>query len=136
MPKSILVVDDSTAFRYALRKMLDTVKDLKVCGEAVDGLEAVEMASLLSPDLIVMDFAMPRANGIEAARRIKRNARDTPIILYTLHKDALSRLKTDLKDISSVVEKGFTTDLLVAEIQRLLRAHPTGNGNASPTLQD
>jgi CheY-like chemotaxis protein len=136
MPKSILVVDDSAAFRYALRKMLDTVKDLKVCGEAVDGLEAVEMASLLSPDLIVMDFAMPRTNGIEAARRIKRNARDTPIILYTLHKDALSRLKTDLKDISSVVEKGFTTDLLVAEIQRLLNAHPTGNGNASPTLQD
>jgi DNA-binding NarL/FixJ family response regulator len=120
MPKFILIVDDSPVFRCTVRRSVETVADWKVCGEASDGIEAVEKAALLSPDLIVMDLSMPRMNGIEAARQMKRKAPGIPIILYTLHKAVLRKSDTDAAGISAIVDKGYGSDSLIAEIRTLL----------------
>jgi DNA-binding NarL/FixJ family response regulator len=81
----ILIADDSTPVRCGLRTLLGLNSDWQVCGEAVDGADAVEKAHELSPDLILMDFAMPQMDGVQAARKIAESGTDIPILLFTLN---------------------------------------------------
>jgi DNA-binding NarL/FixJ family response regulator len=83
MPKSILIADDHTATRKALHAALERV-GFAVCAEAVDGVDAVEKASNASPDLILLDFRMPRLNGIEAASILHQKLPSTPIVILTM----------------------------------------------------
>ncbi len=77
----VLIAEDDVIIRLDLRTLLEA-SGLEVCGEARDGLEAVELASSLRPDLIVMDVRMPRLDGIEAARQILAQ-RSLPIVMLT-----------------------------------------------------
>ena len=79
----ILIADDSTPVRCGLRTLLGLNSDWQVCGEAVDGPDAVEKAQQLAPDLILMDFSMPQMDGVEAAREIAKSGPDIPILLFT-----------------------------------------------------
>ena len=76
----ILLADDHAMVRQGLRSILDTYRDISVVGEAADGEEAVEMAGLLTPDVIVMDVNMARLDGIEATRRIKASWPGTIVV--------------------------------------------------------
>jgi AmiR/NasT family two-component response regulator len=77
----VLVAEDEAIIRLDLRRLLEA-NSLVVCGEACDGVEAVELAASLEPDLIVMDVKMPRLDGIEAARQILE-ARSLPIVMLS-----------------------------------------------------
>jgi len=79
----ILIADDSPPVRRGLRTLLGLNSDWQVCGEAVDGADAVEKAQQLAPDLILMDFSMPQMDGIQAAREIAKSATNIPILLFT-----------------------------------------------------
>jgi DNA-binding NarL/FixJ family response regulator len=70
MTTSVLVVDDEALLRTAFSALIDAEEDLRVAGGAGDGRQAVELAALLSPDVVVMDVRMPVMDGIEATRRI------------------------------------------------------------------
>src|SRR5579864_8771823 len=72
MAGQILIVDDHAFVRRGLRALLSTRPEWSVCGEAADGLEAVEKAKALRPDVVLMDISMPRMSGIEASRIIRR----------------------------------------------------------------
>jgi PleD family two-component response regulator len=74
MPKCILIVDDHEHTRKLIRSFLEHL-DGFVCGEAVDGLDAIQKAASLNPDLIVLDFQMPRMNGLEGARVLNQRTR-------------------------------------------------------------
>jgi DNA-binding NarL/FixJ family response regulator len=71
MPKSVLIADDHEAIRRELRRLFQCQPEFTVCGEAVDGVDAISKAQQLSPDLIILDFAMPEMNGLEAAIAIQ-----------------------------------------------------------------
>src|SRR5215470_6932802 len=92
MSKSILVVDDSDTVRKVTRLFLETQLDFEVCGEAVDGVDAIEKAKQLKPDLIVLDLAMPEMNGIEAASVIKGMMPRVPIVLFALYGETASNM--------------------------------------------
>jgi len=81
----ILIADDSQPVRRGLRTLLGRNADWEVCGEAVDGADAVEKAQELAPDLILMDFSMPQMDGVQAARKIAESRTDIPILLFTLN---------------------------------------------------
>ena len=81
----ILVVDDNAAVRRALRNLLETQDDWKVCDEASDGLEAVAKFDKEKFDVIVLDFQMPGMNGLDAAKQITSRSPTTPILMVTLH---------------------------------------------------
>ena len=68
----ILIVDDSPLIRRSLRIVFEQQPDWAVCGEAEDGYEGIDKAKILQPDLIVIDLAMPRLNGISASRMLKK----------------------------------------------------------------
>ena len=80
----ILLVDDHLLFRKGLARLLDVQPDFEVVGEATDGLEAVEQAHRLQPDLVLMDIRMPDCDGMEATRRIKVQMPDVRVVMLTI----------------------------------------------------
>jgi DNA-binding NarL/FixJ family response regulator len=83
LKRTALVVDDHPLFRRAFSALLASGERFEVLGEAKDGLEAVELARELSPDLIIMDLSMPRMGGIEATRLIKGGLPETVVLVVT-----------------------------------------------------
>jgi len=83
--KRILIVDDSAIFRDRISEKLAEEPDLKIVGEAADGLEAIEKARALGPDLVLMDIRMPFMNGIEAVHQLKKEMPEVKAIILTLH---------------------------------------------------
>jgi len=92
--KNVLIADDSASMRLAVRYLLERRHSELMVSEAVDGVDAIEKAKETNPDLILLDLAMPRSNGVEAASVLKNALPETPIILFTmytdLHADSLS----------------------------------------------
>jgi DNA-binding NarL/FixJ family response regulator len=105
MLKSILVVDDNEAIRKLTRLLLETQTDLEVCGEAVDGVDAIKKTKELKPDLVLLDLSMPRMNGIEAASVIRGIMPQVLIVLFTLYKETLGNTVVSVVGIDAVVSK-------------------------------
>ena len=80
---NILLVDDHALFRKGLASLLNEQLNLKVIGEANNGLDAIREAEKLKPDLILMDIHMPKCNGLEATKKIKQILPDTKIVILT-----------------------------------------------------
>jgi DNA-binding NarL/FixJ family response regulator len=83
MPKSVLIADDHEAIRRELRRLFQCQPEFTVCGEAVDGVDAISKAQELTPDLIILDFSMPEMNGLEAAIAIQHMMPGTTLFLLT-----------------------------------------------------
>ena len=86
-PIRILLADDHTVMRNGLRLLLERQRNLTVVGEASDGRETVRLAETLSPNVVVMDIAMPNLNGIEASRQIVSANPQTAIVILSMHSD-------------------------------------------------
>jgi CheY-like chemotaxis protein len=83
MARRVFIVDDNPSVRNGIRTLLET-SGFEVCDEACDGLDAVERAPEVNPDLITLDVAMPRMNGLDAARKLRDIHSHVPILLNTL----------------------------------------------------
>jgi CheY-like chemotaxis protein len=116
MPSCILIVDDNAQLRRVIRVQLEAA-GLEVCGEAVDGLDAIEKARSLRPDLIVMDLSMPRMNGLEAASQLTHIIPEVPILLYTMHADVIRSGNKLPLGITAVVNK---TESLLPRVRETL----------------
>lgn len=81
----ILLADDHEMLRRGVRSMLEKELDLRVCGEAKNGIEAVEKAIALKPDLVILDVNMPALNGLAVVRQILRSCPETRILVFTVH---------------------------------------------------
>jgi DNA-binding NarL/FixJ family response regulator len=129
-PVRVLVVDDHALFRHGLVSVLRAAADVEVVGEARDGIEAIEQAATLEPDVVLMDVRMPTVNGIEAARRI-RVAQPTVRVLMLTESD-------DEDDLFGALRAGATGYLLkevaIDEIADAIRAVANGQALVSPSM--
>ena len=81
----VLLADDHTIVRQGVRMVLEAMGDISVVAEAEDGQAAVQLASQLRPDVAVVDLTMPRLNGVEAIRQIKRDCPSTEVVVLSVH---------------------------------------------------
>jgi DNA-binding NarL/FixJ family response regulator len=119
MAKCILIADDNAIVRTIIRFFLET-EGFEVCGEAADGVDAIEKANQLKPDLIVLDVAMPRMNGVEAASVLKRLMPDVPIVWFTMYKELVGLSLTAAVGVDAVLSKPDGVGGLVKCVQGLL----------------
>jgi len=132
MRTRFLIVDDSDLVRRSLRMVLQANPDWEICGEAADGVSAVEMFKELRPNIVILDFQMPGINGIETARRMAEIAPAIPVVLFTQHASAdLERHALEV-GIRSVVSKTNAFPM-VGMIESLLES---GDGNTTSDHSD
>src|SRR5580704_15592823 len=91
IPVKILIADDHELFRRTLRSFVESQPNWRVCGEAGDGIEAVEKAKALRPDVVLMDINMPRMDGLEAARILRRELPDAKVVIVTQNHASIAR---------------------------------------------
>ena len=120
MLKSILIADDHETTRSLIRSFIESKDGFEVCGEAVDGVDAIEKAKELKPDLIILDLAMPRMNGAAAASVLKRAMPDVPIILFTMYDEVMGKALAAAVRVDLVLAKPNGLDDMVAHVQDLL----------------
>ena len=101
----MLIVDDHEAIRRTLRVCIEALPEFSVCGEAVNGVDAVEKAQLLSPNLVILDFAMPEMNGLEAATALRFMLPTTKLYLLTAHSNRELELAARDAGVDAVFSK-------------------------------
>lgn len=136
MPIRLLLADDHRMLREGLRRSL-TDEGFDVIGEASDGAEAVEMASNLKPDVVLMDVTMPDVDGVEATRRLSVSHPEIPVVMLTMHADESVIAEAMRAGASGYLVKDCSTD----EIAQTLReaASPDtamSSGLANAMLQE
>jgi len=120
---TVLIADDSVAIRQGLRDLFQNEGDFDVCGEAENGREAVEKAQELHPDLILLDLSMPVMNGLEAAGILKKIMSKVPVIIYSAHKDPMSKKEANSAGIWAWISKSENVAVLLKEARSLVH-HP------------
>jgi DNA-binding NarL/FixJ family response regulator len=120
----VLIVDHHEQIRRLVRAFFLSEFGFQICGEAVDGYEAIMKAQLLKPDLIVFEVALPRLNGVEAAPKIRKLLPKTPIILFTLHGSLLQGCDTREIGVDAVVAKQNGMSALGESVRALFARNP------------
>jgi two-component system nitrate/nitrite response regulator NarL len=120
MSVRILVVDDSAAIRNGIRLLLEDHRDWEVCGEAANGVEAIEKYRQLRPDLLVVDVSMPVMNGLDASLEILKLSPEILILLYTSFLTRQLIETAHQSGIRGTLSKD-STELLVVGVEALLR---------------
>src|SRR5580704_1060238 len=113
VPKSVLIVDDHEAVRRELRRLFASQTEFVVCGEAADGAEAISLGEQLSPDLVILDLAMPEMNGLEAAGALRFMLPDATLFLLTAYKNRELELAAFQSGIRAVFSKYDDLDGLI-----------------------
>jgi DNA-binding NarL/FixJ family response regulator len=122
MPKRILIVEDEVSVRNAVRTFFEHQSGLEVCGEAANGLEGLEKATELRPDLVLLDLSMPIMNGVEVASLIRSRMPNTPVVVYTMFDDVLGKPLAATLGIAAIVSKSDGLAKLLARIEALLES--------------
>lgn len=120
----ILIVDDHEIFRRGLRSLLESRPEFEILGEAADGLQAVEKAKELTPDLIVMDVSMPQLDGLQATRIIRQQLPRTKILILSQHDSSHM--------LAAAVEAGANGYVTKSQVSRCLLSalEAVSNGRA------
>lgn len=132
----ILLADDHGVVRKGLRFLLESEPGLEVVGEAADGRQAVDMAAELKPDVIVMDIAMPRLNGIEATRQIVRDRPEIAIVMLSMHSDEEYLVRTLSAGAKGYLLKDSAEGDLVRAVHSVSEGKPYFSPAIAKTLLD
>jgi DNA-binding NarL/FixJ family response regulator len=131
---TILIADDHDVVRRGLRMLLEMRPQWRVVAEACDGKGAVTSAFRVRPDVAIIDYGLPRLNGIEAARQIRHDLPDTEILIFTMHNSDDILLHALEAGARGFLLKSDADDYVIAAVQALSQHKPFFTGKVSETL--
>ncbi len=120
MPR-ILIADDHAMMRKGLRTVIEPHAGWEICGEATTGIEALEMARSLKPDLVILDVSMPGLNGLEVAHRIAHTMPGLKTLLFTMHNSPQFAKDVTKSGAYGYVCKSSGEEVLIKAIEALLQ---------------
>ena len=123
MPITVVITDDHTLVRQGLRRYLEEADGLEVVGEASTGTEAVSVVERARPDVAILDIRMPEMDGIQAARAITEEHRDTRVIMLTAHDDRRLMVDAVRAGARGYVLKARDADHLVRSVKLVAEGH-------------
>lgn len=130
--KRVLLAEDHALMRKGVRDLIGEHAGYKVVGEAVDGVEAIELAKKHRPDILIMDIGLPRLNGLNACRHIRESLPGVKVIILSMY--------ADREYVAEAIRQGVAGYLLKAgaadELPRAMDAVSTGKRYLSPALSD
>ena len=118
--KRILIVDDHEMLRRGIRSTLQKEPDLEICGEAVDGQDAINQVMALNPDLVILDINLPVLNGLVAIRQILRHRPETKILVFTVHDSEQTAKEVRATGAHGYLPKGQEGEDLLHVVKTLL----------------
>jgi len=128
----IVIAEDHTILREGLRSLLSSNANFEIVGEAGDGREAIRYVEKYKPDLILTDLSMPRMNGMEAIREIKRESPETKVLVLTVHRAEEYILATFRAGADGYLLKDSTHSELIMAVKRVL----SGTHYISPEISE
>jgi DNA-binding NarL/FixJ family response regulator len=132
----IVIAEDHTILREGLKSLLSSSSDFEIIGEAEDGQEAIRCVEKFKPDLILMDLSMPRMNGMDAIKEIKKRFSETKILVLTVHKTEEYILATLKAGADGYVLKDAThTELMIAVKNVLSGKHYISPGISEKVIE-
>ena len=132
----ILIVDDNEAVRKSLRSLLSSHADWSVCGEAVDGLDAIEKAKALRPDVVLMDISMPRMNGLEATCILRRELPEVKVVIVSQNDPAIVQQQVREVDAAAYIPKNQIGRDLFSTLDRIVDRDSATNSLAERNNHD
>ncbi|HLJ86095.1 MAG TPA: response regulator transcription factor [Candidatus Angelobacter sp.] len=124
MKKQILLVDDNAVIRKYLHALIEQRSEWGICGEAVNGADALLKIQSLQPDLVILDLCMPIMDGLETAKRLLHMRPALPIVLFSSYDSDEIHRKAMSAGIREVVSKGDPFHVLTQAIEKLLSSPP------------
>jgi DNA-binding NarL/FixJ family response regulator len=134
MSKRILVVDDHDVVRQGVRRILHGHPEWQIVAEAGDGVEAVEKAKSLNPDLVILDISMPRKDGLEVAAELTRNGSGSKILVLTMHDEESLITEIRKSGAAGYVTKTQAARDLARAVEELLDGGMFFPAGAPPSL--
>jgi DNA-binding NarL/FixJ family response regulator len=128
---TLLLADDHRVVRQGLRALLTSLADVRLVGEAADGLEAARLAERLRPDVLIADVRMPGLNGLGVARRVARSCPGTRVVILSMYADAGYVREAVRAGVAGYVLKESGLD----ELARAIRAAAAGERYVSQSLR-
>jgi len=123
-PLRILIADDNATVRNILRQFLETEPAWSVCGEAVDGKDAVAKAVELKPDLLLLDISMPQLDGWQACKSIREQVPETKILIVTEHDPDLLRRTFSAAPVHGFLAKSEIISVLKSAVEAAINTEP------------
>ena len=127
----VLIADDQRAVREGLAMLVGLIDDIEVVGTAANGVEAVDLAGELRPDVVLMDLRMPEMDGAEATRKIRATLPETQVLVLTTYADDDSLFPA----LQAGARGYLTKDASAEEIERAIRAVADGHTHLDPAVQ-
>jgi PAS domain S-box-containing protein len=128
----VLLVDDHEPIRRGIRDLLSSRAGWSVCGEAADGLDAIEKARHLGPDIVLMDISMPRMDGLEATRNILREFPDCKIVIITQNDPSVARRQAAAAGAQAFVTKAQLSRDLLSTVEQVAGNRNSGIDQTPP----
>jgi DNA-binding NarL/FixJ family response regulator len=130
----ILLADDHEVVRRGLKVLLEDRMGWEICGEAVTGREAVDMARAMQPNIAIIDLMMPDLNGLETTRQIRRVSPRTQVLIFTMHRN-----ETIVHEVLDAGARGYILKSdaekeIVSAVEALLRSQPYFSAQISETV--
>ena len=116
----VLLADDHALVRAGLRRIVDACRDMRVVAEADDGAEAIQRIDEVKPDVVVVDIAMPRVDGLEVINRLRASHPNLPVVVLTMHREEPYVVRAIEAGAMGYVTKQSAPEELVAAIRRVI----------------